>query len=316
MRNFQINGECGRVANLNLGSLTTNPTQFDPAVDGGWFNRGDNWELSTSLQHHLMDGMGVELGYYRRWWGNQTVTDNLLISPADYSEFCVRTPVESRRPGGGNQEMCGFYDLSQTKLGLVQNFVTHAKTFGEESRVYNGIELNLTARLPNGMQLTGGAISERISTESCYVVDSPQQVFCENTPPFRTTVKLMGVYPLPYGIQVSGAYQAIPGPAFNGTAVFSRGQIIGLDRPLSTSTVTLPIVDPNQSFAPYIHKLDTRFSKIFRIGDARITGSLDIMNLFNGAGVLDVNTNVGPSWQNPTRVMGGRFFRLAARYDF
>lgn len=316
LRNFQVNGECGRLANLNFGSLTTNPTQFDPAVDGGWFNRGDNWEFSTSLQHHLMDGMGVELGFYRRWWGNQTVTDNLLTTPADYSEYCVRTPVDPRLPGGGGQQMCGFYDLSPTKVGAVQNFVTHAKTYGDEVRVYNGIELNLNARLPKGVQLTGGAISERISTETCYVVDSPQQLFCSNTPPFRTTVKLMGVYPLPYGIQVSGAYQAIPGPAFNGTATFSRNQILGLDRPLSTSTVTLPIVEPNQSFSTYIHKLDTRFSKIFRLGEARLTGSLDIMNVFNGAGVLDVNTNVGPNWLDPTRVMGGRLFRFAARYDF
>lgn len=316
LRDFQLNGECGRLANLNFGSATSNPTQFDPVVDGGWGNRGYSWELSTSVQHHLMQGMGVELGYYRRWWGNQTVTQNLLTTPADYSPFCVRTPADSRLPGGGGQEMCGFYDLSPTKVGLVQSFVTHAKNFGDEIRIYNGIELSLNARLPNGLQLTGGAISERISTESCYIVNSPQQVFCNNTPPFRTTMKLMGVYPLPLGLQVSGAYQAIPGPAFNGTAVFSRNEILGLNRPLSTSTVTLTIVEPNSTFSSYIHKLDARLSKIFRIGEARVTGSLDIMNVFNSADVLDVNTNVGPSWQNPTRVMGGRLFRFAARYDF
>src|SRR6185503_17736429 len=119
---------------------------------------------------------------------------------------------------------------------------THAKNFGDEIRIYQGIELNLNARLRNGIQLTGGLITERINTESCYVVNSPQLVFCNNTPPFRATVKLMGVYPLPLGMQVSGAYQALPGPALNGTAVYSRSQILSLDRPLSTATVTLPIV--------------------------------------------------------------------------
>lgn len=316
LRNFQVNGECGRLANLNFGSLTTNPTIFDRAVDGGWGNRGYNWEFSTSIQHHMMQGMGVELGYYRRWWGNTTVTQNLLTTPADYSEFCVETPRDARLPGGGGQRMCGFYDLAPAKLGAVQNYVTHANNFGDDIRIYQGVELNLNARLRNGIQLTGGVIGERIATESCFIVNSPQQVFCENTPPFRATVKLMGVYPLPFGIQASGAYQGLPGPAYNGTAVFSRNDILGLNRQLSTTTVTLPIVQPNQNFAPYIHKLDVRVSKIFRVGKARITGSLDMMNFLNSAGVLDVNTNIGPNWQNPTRVLGGRLFRFAARYDF
>jgi hypothetical protein len=117
-------------------------------------------------------------------------------------------------------------------------------------------------------------------------------------------------------MQVSGAYQAIPGPALNGTRSYSRNEIIGLSRPLSTSTVTLTIVEPNLQFAPYIHKLDLRVSKTFRFGAQRITGSFDAMNVTNSAGVLSVNTVVGPSWQRPTSVEAARAFRIAARYDF
>jgi len=29
-----------------------------------------------------------------------------------------------------------------------------------------------------------------------------------------------------------------------------------------------------------------------------------------------VNTTVGPSWLNPTQVLGGRLFRVSARMDF
>ena len=316
MKNFELNGECGRLANLNFGLPNTNITQFDPKVDGGFGNRGYNWEFSTAVQHSLANGIGLQAGYYRRWWGNQTVTDNRLVTPADYSPFCVLTPLDPRLPGGGGQEMCGYYDLATTKVGQVQNYVSPIDTFGTQSRIYQGVELGLTARVPGGLQLDGGLITERINTDDCFVVDNPGQVFCENTPPFQTTVKLMGAYPLPLGLQVSGAYQAIPGPALNGTRTYSRNEIRGLDRPLSTSTVTLTIVEPNASFAPYIHKLDLRLSKIFRVGDKRITGSVDAMNVTNAAGILSVNTVVGSSWQRPTSVEAARAFRIAARYDF
>ncbi|HEX7019387.1 MAG TPA: hypothetical protein VF159_05230, partial [Gemmatimonadaceae bacterium] len=259
---------------------------------------------------------GVHLGYFRRWWGNETTTDNLLVTPADYSPYCVLTPVDSRLPGGGGQQMCGFYDLSPTKLGQVQNYVTLAKDFGNEVRVYNGLEVGLTARLGSRLQIDGGTITERIRTESCYTVDSPQQVFCKNVPPFRTTIKFLGTYALPWHFQISGAYQAIPGPALDGYAVFGRSEILGLDHPLSTSTVRLPVVEPNSVFAPYTHKLDLRFSRIFRVFQGRVTGSVDVMNVTNNAGVLSVNTTVGQQWQNPTAIAGGRVIRIAARYDF
>jgi hypothetical protein len=316
LRNFQLNDECGRLANLNFGLPNTNITQFDPEVDGGFFNRGFNWEFSTGIQHQITQGLGLQAGYYRRWWGNQTVTDNLVVTPADYSPFCVVTPLDSRLPGGGGEQICGYHDLRASLVGQVRNFVTNVSNFGEQRRIYQGVEIGLTARIAGGLQLDGGFIAERIQTNDCFVVDNPTLNFCNVVPPFQTTVKFMGSYPLPFGFQISGAYQGIPGPAFNGTRTFSRSEILGLNQPLSTSTVTLTIVEPNQTFGPYTHKLDMRLSKILRIGERRITGSLDAMNVTNSAGVLSVNTVVGPNWLRPTAVQAARAFRIAARYDF
>jgi hypothetical protein len=317
---------CGTLANLNFGKVATNITQYDPKVDGGWFNRGYNWEVTTSVEHHLIEGVGLRAGYYRRWFGNAafgtgvvggSATDNLLVSPSDYSPFCIVTPSDPRLPGGGGQQMCGFFDLNPAKVGQVQNYVTKASNFGNWVYVYSGIEASVSARMHNGLQIDGGVITERTSTAACYVVDNPSQVFCSNTPPFRTTVKFIGVYPLPYGLQVSAAYQGIPGPAYNGRATFSRNQIIGLDHPLSTSTVTLTIVEPNSVFAPYTHKLDLRLSKIFKLaGTHRVTASLDVFNATNAAGVVSVNTTVGPSWQYPTALEPARLFRISGRFDF
>jgi len=249
-------------------------------------------------------------------------------------------------PGGGAQQICGFADFTAESglTGVIQNYTTFASTLGKEVWVYNGVELNFNARMPGGLQLTGGTMTQRQRIESCYTANSPMwstaenrgslstggiagalstanapKGFCKNTPPFTTAVKFMGVYPLPvWGIQVSGSFQSLPGPPLNGTRTYSRSEIQGLPagRTLSTGTVTLTIVEPNSKYSSNINKIDTRVSKVFRMGHYRFTESLDVFNLANSAGVLAVNTTVGTSWLNPTQVLGGRLFRLSTRFDF
>jgi hypothetical protein len=346
LRNLQKNGECEIVQNLNFGQLVSNPPKFDPKADGGFGHRPYSWEVTTGVQHHLLDGLGVELSWYRRWQGNQFVTQNIKTQASDYLPFCVATPSDSRLPGGGNKQICGFYDFTAESglTGVIQNYTTFASAFGKEIWVYNGVELNFNARMPGGLQLTGGTMTQRQRLESCYSVNSPMWStaegrgalstggiagtlsganaptgFCKNTPPFTTAVKFMGVYPLPvWGIQVSGSFQSLPGPPLNGTRTYSRSEIQGLPagRTLSTGTVTLTIVEPNSEYSPNINKIDTRVSKVFRMGRYRFTESLDVFNLANSAGVLAVNTTVGTSWLNPTQVLGGRLFRLSTRFDF
>jgi hypothetical protein len=322
------NGECETAANLSFGQLRTNPTLFDPKVDGGFGHRLYNWDFSTAIQHHLRQGLGIEVGYYRRWWGNQQVTDNLLVSPSDFSPFSVKTPSDARLPGGGGQILSGYYDLNPDKQGQVQSFVTHAKNFGDHVEFYNGFEFNVNARMPGGLQLMGGTITDRRVTENCYTIDSPQRehAFCRDARPYQTSMKLAGTWPAPYGVQVSGSIQAIPGPAYNGDFAFTRSdqttpgasgqQVIGLGRQLTSSSTTLTIVEPNQDFGPHVKKVDMRLSKNFRVGTYRLTGSMDVLNLFNSAGILVVTGRVGPAWRNPEQVMGGRVYRLGGRVDF
>jgi hypothetical protein len=327
LTNLYLNNECGTVSNLNFGKVASNITQYDPKVDGGWFNRGYSWEITAAVEHHVTEGIGMRAAYYRRKFGNASfgtgvvggsATDNLLVTPTDYGHYCVVTPVDPRLPGGGGQQMCGYYDLNPTKLGQVQNYVTKASNFGDWVYKYQGIEASATARMHNGLQFDGGVIIEKITTSNCYVVDNPGQNFCASDPPFRPTFKGMVVYPLPWwGVQVSGVYQRLPGPAYNGTATFTRSQIVGLAWPLSTSTVTLTIVQPNSSFAPYVNKFDMRLSKVFKVGGRhRIMVGLDAFNVGNFAGVLSVNTTVGSNWQYATSIEPARMFRLSGRWDF
>ena len=60
----------------------------------GWGTRPYQWEFSTSVQRELRRGMSIDVGYFRRWFGNFGVTDNLNLVATDYSPFSVNAPLD------------------------------------------------------------------------------------------------------------------------------------------------------------------------------------------------------------------------------
>src|SRR5207237_5027576 len=108
--------------------------------------RGDNWQGSVSALHELRPGMALTVGYFRAAYGNFTVTDNLAVTPADYTPYCISAPTDARLPGGGGYQVCGLYDVNPTAFGQVNNLVTRASQFGNQTEVYNGFDLVINAR--------------------------------------------------------------------------------------------------------------------------------------------------------------------------
>ena len=333
--------ELGPHSNSKFGTLGIT-RRYAPDVLLGWGTRPYNWQVSTSIQHELTSGVALSAGYFRTWYGNFTVTDNLAVTPADYDSFCITAPTDSRLPGGGGNEICGLFDIKPTAFGKVDNLTTQASNFGKVTEVYDGIDLTMSARFGQGGLLAGGVSTGRTVVDDCDLVaklDNPSQPalnsrrsprpqeFCRETNPWigQTQIKFNVVYPLPYDMQVSTVFQNLAGVPYqanyrvaNAALASSLGRNLGScgTRAVCTARARLDMLEPFSMREDRLTQLDIRLTKFVRLGRVNIRGMFDIYNLFNGGTVLRTNSSFGSSWLKPQTILAGRIFKFGGQLDF
>lgn len=338
LRNPALNAECGAMANSNFGQVTPS-IAGDPGWLNGWGTRPSVWKTSLSIDREVLPGVAVSAGFYRTWFGNFMATDNLNVTPADYSPYCVTAPTDSRLPGNiSGQQICGLFDINPDKFGSVNNLVTLASNYGDRSEVYNGGEVTFAARLPGGGTLTGGwNVGNSISSTAtaggstvsksndCFVIDSPQQLYnCETGNPYQNRFKFSGSYGLPWDLRASAVFQRLPGPDYSANVTYPVAAIQpSLGRALSGNVrnVTINILQPLANFIDNrINQLDLRFSKIVRLGQRRLQANFDIYNVTNGSTVLTVNNTYTAGatnpWLRPTQILDARMLKVGFQVDF
>ena len=160
--------ELGPLSNANFGKVVQN-TSFADDVVRGWHVRPYNWQAAVSIEHELRPGLGLNVGYYRTWYGNFTVTDNTLVGPSDYDSYCLPAPADSRLPGGGGGQICGVMALKPALFGQVRNVVSRALHFGDQTETYNGVDVTMSMRLAGGGFLAGGLSTSQTVTDNCDV---------------------------------------------------------------------------------------------------------------------------------------------------
>lgn len=338
LTNAAANGECGAMANQNFGK-TAPGTAYDPDVLSGWGKRGYNWEFSTGVQHELFPRLSVDVSYFRRWYGNFTATDNRAVSPSDYTSFSVTAPNDQRLPGGGGHVIPGFVDLNPNKVGQVDDHITSAKSFGEQTEHWNGVDITLNSRPRSGVFVMGGISTGRTTTNSCEVLAKlPEMLtsnilptlatfnagvstleYCNLASPFLTQLKLMGSYTVPrVDVQISATAQSIPGPQIAANYTATNAAVApSLGRSLSggASNVTVNLVRPGDMYGDRVNQLDLRFGKILRAGTKRMLINIDFYNVFNGNPVLTENASFA-AWRQPQSILQARFVKIGAQFDF
>ena len=323
LRNPAAQGECGPWSDLGFGKAREVTTRYADDALSGFNKQAHNWQGSASVQHQLLPGMSLNVGYFRTWYGGFLATDNLAVTPADYDPYCIKAPVDSRLPSSGEQ-LCGFYDLRPAKFGLVDNLVTQASHYGDQTQVYNGVDATLNGKFLDEGQFQGGLSVGRTVFDNCLVVDSPEAArdgFCKVAPPWSAgaQVKFLVVYPLPWSLRTSVVYQNMPGISYTASHVVSTADVAAsLGRSLAggARSVTKELVPAQTLSEPRLQQVDLRLSRIFRAGGSRLTANVDLYNVFNEDAVLQQNTRYGNTWREVSLVMGGRMVRFTGQFDF
>ena len=320
--NLQRNGECDIVANLNFGQLTS-VAEFDENTRFGWANRAYNWEYSTSVQHELLPRVGIDVGYFRRWFGNFQVNQTRGITSADYDPYSVVAPRDPGLPDGGGYTIDGLYNLNPSKVGIGTSYTAMARDFGRQIEHWNGMDLSANARLQNGVLLQGGVSTGRATTDNCEIVansgGNPSLRNCHVQAAFLTQVKLLGTYTIPVvGMNLAATVQSTPGPVIAANRVYTNAEIVpSLGRPLSggAQNVTINLLDPGDIYGDRVNQFDMRLGKTFRFGGRRATANLDIYNVFNANPVMQENAAYAV-WRTPQRIMDARLFKISGQFDF
>ena len=319
------NGEFTGTINPNFGkSILT--THYDPNLSQGWGKRPFNWEYSAYVQHELVPRVSVQGGYFRRTFGNQTVTDNLDVTPADFNPFCITAPTDPRLGSVSGSQICGLYDISPAKAGLASSqVITFAKNYsGETSQTYDGFDFNVNARPTGRFFLLAGLSIGRTITKNCALVDNPTTLrFCESDQPFQGQYRVTGGYTFPWKLQLSGVYQSIPPDQMTASYPITNstpGNTLG--RPIATpgGVINLPVanglVAPYALFTDRVNQIDLRVTKTIQVERYRIELMADLYNVFNTSPVLTRNTAYGPAWFQPTSILQSGFLKVGARLTF
>ena len=321
---------CGVVSDTNFGKPTVS-LNYDPAVLNGWGTRPYQWEFSASVQRQLTNNVSFDFGYFRRWYGNFGVTDNLSQSASNYSKFSVAAPVDSRLPNGGGYVVSGFYDLNPDRVTVPQNnYFTLASNYGEQIQHWNGIDLTINARFRRGFTVQGGVSTGRQETDNCAVIATLPEAalltapYCHVKENFLTDGKVIATYNIPkIDVTFSGLWYSRPGPPISANKVYTSAEVApSLGRPLSGNApnVTTNLVFPGTIYGDRRNQLDLRMGKNFKIQQLRTGVNFEIYNIFNTNAVLTENATYRDAtisgWRIPTSIAPPRFMKFSLQLDF
>jgi Carboxypeptidase regulatory-like domain len=332
---------CGAISNQNFGKDVFSTT-YDPALLQGWGIRPSDWNLGVSVQQQLLPRASMEVGYFRRWYNNFEVTENLdAAGPANYNTYSVTAPLDPRLPGGGGQTISGLYDVNPALFGQTNNLVTLASNFGNEYQHYNGMDVSFNVRPSQSLTFQGGVSTGRTISDDCAiraqlpglvttlstgtataVTQNQTNPYCHIDSGFLTQFRGLAAYTIPrVDVLFSAALQSVPGqPLAANYAVADAIVAPSLGRNLAGNApnVTVNLVTPGSLYGDRTNQIDLRLAKILKLGQRRLQMGIDLYNSLNSSAVLGYNQAyiANGAWLTPNSIITARLIRLSAQFDF
>jgi len=242
-----------------------------------------------------------------------------------------------------------LYNVVPTKFGLTSNNITLANNFGEQYQRYNGMLINVSARLGHGVTFQGGVNTGKTVQDDCAVRAQVPELapvaagstaapgtspnvnvgnpYCHSDPGLVTKVTALGTYTVPkVDVLVSGTLRSDQGAPLNANwnaPVALVSAALGRPAAVVGNTVPINLVAPGQVWGDRVNAIDLRVAKILRFKRTRNTIGIDIYNALNSDAILTYNQNYNPTpatasqaWLAPTSVLTPRFIKVSAQIDF
>ena len=346
--NIQLNELTNSAATSTFGKLTVPTTQYSPDLLRGWGKRGYNNEVTFAMQHQLADRISVNGGYYRRTFGNQTITDDLRFDANSYDSVCITAPSDPDLPGGGNYKVCGVQDLKQAAFaaaGPANSLIRFSKDFGGETNLYQGFDINLESRFGNGAFLRGGIAATARTFDNCNLLVAgtdavpagSNEIYADGTTGchreygYRPDAKLSGSYTLPWDVQLGGTYQFTrgvqtggAGPSILATWTVTNAEVtrqLGRNWQSNAASRNVALIREGLDYGDdNLNQLDIKLAKRFTVDKVRLRVDFDLYNVFNSSWPFAVTTTYSTAatsqYLRPTNVLQNRFFKVGAHVSF
>ena len=340
LENPLANGECGQVSNLAFQSTQLIGATYDPGLLSGWGKRPSDWSFGASIQQEILPRASVEVAYHRRWFTMFTtggsVTDNLAVSPNDVATFTLTAPSDPRLPGGGGQRIGPLYNVNPTVFGQINQRIVPTDTIGDDTRVFNGVDVTFNVRNVGGFTFSGGTSTGKVENNWCEIRAAVPENFllnpyCNVASPWLTSLRGLVTYTVPrIDVQLSSVIQDKPNIGteqlasiaanYTMTPADQAAAAAQIGRPLTTAgAFTVNLAPQGTVYGPRLRSWDIAAKKIFRFGSQRLTAGLDVYNVTNTNVSLGFNQTFVPNvsgWQSVTSYMNPRVVRLNAEFAF
>jgi hypothetical protein len=315
-RQWLPQSRCGEAATLGCDRNGDLVPQFDELGPSSGYNLGTSaryadgykWpnanEYTVELQRQLPGNMVFTIGYVRREKRNQLGSRNMAVPTTAYTPLTV---VE--RNSGRSVTVYNRDPLLRGKLDTVWD------NDAEMDSTYNGGDITLNRRLSNRWMMTGGvSLGKNVGYVGNSDLNDPNnKEFSRgiegNDVPF--SLRMSGLYELPYGISASGSFQHSKGFPEQTTVSVGNNTVS-----LTQGTTAITVEPRATTRYPTVNQLDVSFRKAIRFGSKVFQPRLDFYNLTNESTIRTWVTQLGPTYHRVSAIQRGLLIKAGMHIDF
>jgi hypothetical protein len=291
----QLN-ELGPSSGYNLGTTSRYAEGYD------WPNSN---EYTVEIQRQLPGNMVFTVGYVRREKRHQLGSRNMAVPANTY----IPLTVTERNSG----QTVTVYNQSPALRGRIDMVWDNDP---EMDSTYNGGDVTLNKRLSDGWMMTGGiSLGKNVGYVGNADLNNPNSkefsrgIAGDDVP---VSVRMSGLYELPWGLSLSGSYQYQSGFPELTTVSVGNNTVA-----LTQGTQAVIVNERGDVRYPSLHQVDFSLRKAIRMGGSRVfQPRLDIYNATNNATIRTWVTQLGSTYHRPSAIQRGTLIKAGFHYDF